>query len=156
MDEFSKIALPAERDSYINMLISFRDTAAEGVRDGDWRTLNILLEDIQEEISALRLAIKDRIKDNNYLTYKVVFSERLEIVSDIVGQLGSLDNVDSDVLKASIELKGELIDMIMNPEEVKLVRNTIDRIDKEAVRLIQYFDDKAQESKLDKNGGDND
>lgn len=150
VETFNRVALPVESDSYHAMIKSFREDTANAVLNGDWQALNLILSDVEDEIAVLKVIIRDRSKEDKFMHYRVVFGERLDIVKDIVSQLGSLSNIDLDVMKVAFKLRGELVEMMMNPEEVKLVRNTIDRIDSEAVRLIQYFDNKKQEMRLDK------
>lgn len=150
VETFSRVALPVESDSYYAMIKSFREDTANAVLNGDWQALNLILSDVEDEIAALKVITRDRSEEDKFMHYRVVFGERLDIVKDIVSQLRSLSNIDLDVMKVAFKLRGELIEMMMNPEEVKLVRNTVERIDSEAVRLIQYFNDKKQEMQLDK------
>lgn len=140
VSRFDSIAIPLEKGLLIKNANIYEKNIDKAIKDSDWKFLNIILEELDDDIALVKQCILDREADRSHYSARNIFGEKLQEVKNIIDQIPSLDCEDSKILDFSLRLKNDLIHMVMYPEEVKFVKDAVDRIEGEIEAITGYID----------------
>lgn len=145
IEEFGIIAMPLEKYEYSRQLEFIKADLNKFIVKGDWDALTALFDDIEEEIRCLERIIDDRMKEFEFLPFRAVFLRKLEELNGLIKQIPN-DTIESqDKRKIALRIKNNLVDIIMQPEELKYMIDAMHRIDGEMDAIIGFVNFKAKE-----------